>query len=133
PINLIIISIIINYETRVKKNISHSNSQKNMSFNGMNMTRHEIYQNLRNLSENLAQLEPHSPVPLIIMRSLKWEKKSFLEIVFEVLKISSDKQSIMSLFLDNESENNLEEKVPLNHFNENAANFHNSLEEEDDF
>ena len=79
----------------------------NISTNN-NMNRQEIYNNIKKLAEILYQLEPHSPVPPMILRTLKWEYKSFLEIIFDVLKVSSDKESIMALFGESRSDENSE-------------------------
>ncbi|WGL60333.1 type VI secretion system ImpA family N-terminal domain-containing protein [Pigmentibacter sp. JX0631] len=64
------------------------------------LSRNDIYNNLKKFADMLLEIEPHSPVPLIILRALKWQNRSFLEIVFEVLKISSDQNSLLALFED---------------------------------
>ncbi|WP_158998523.1 type VI secretion system protein TssA [Pigmentibacter ruber] len=68
------------------------------------LNRNDIYNNLRKYADMLLELEPHSPVPLIVLRALKWQNRSFLEIVFEVLKISSDQNSLFALFEDSQKQ-----------------------------
>lgn len=94
-------NIILENESELIENKISHNSEKNLK-----LTRNEVYQNLKKQAELLLEIEPHSPVPLIIMRALKWESKSFIEIVFEVLKISNDKNSLLSLFHEQQVEDN---------------------------
>ncbi len=103
-------NITLEKDSELIENNILQNSEKKLK-----LTRNDIYQNLKKQAELLLEIEPHSPVPLIIMRALKWESKSFIEIVFEVLKISNDKNSLLSLFHEQQTEDNFSDSNN-NHF-----------------
>jgi ImpA, N-terminal, type VI secretion system len=44
-------------------------------------TRQDLYNQIYTLSKKLLEIEPHSPVPLMIIRALHWKDKNFVEIL----------------------------------------------------
>lgn len=64
---------------------------------GTPQSREAAYQQLKVISEYLAKIEPHSPVPYLIDRSIEWGKKPLRDLLGELVNADVDTRRIWSV------------------------------------